>query len=221
MSHHAIPGPSAGSSKRSLSLGHAFRRYFVTGLATLFPVVVTFWLLVKIFQIADGLLGRSLGIKIPGLGLVITLLVILTVGVFSVHLFGRVVFRTIEIWCSRLPLVKKIYPTVKQFAEFLFVEEGRQAGFQRVVLVEYPRARSYSIAFVTKEWQTMLLGVAQTWVTLLIPTPPSPFTGPIIFVPKEDIIPLALSVEEAFKLVLSGGVVAPSIQRSRANPINA
>lgn len=193
-------------------VGQPLRRYFVTGLAALFPVAVTSWLLIAIFQFADGLLGRYLGFSIPGLGLVVTLLVILAVGFFSIHLFGRVVLRTMETWFSRLPLVKNIYPAVKQLTEFLFGEGSRQAAFRRVVLVPYPRPGAYSLAFVTNEAQTPVTGRPDTLLTLLIPNPPSPFTGPIIFVSKSEVIPLDLSVEDAVKLIVSGGVVASPLK---------
>lgn len=210
------PVPSSSRKSRtpspSVRIGDALRRYFVTGLATLFPVVVTTWLLVLIFNFADRLLGRSLGFQIPGLGLVVTLLVILGVGVLSIHFFGRVVFRTLEAAFSRLPLVRKIYPAVKQLTSFLFEEGSRQAAFRRVVLVQYPRPGAYSLAFVTNESKTTATGTPQTLLTLLIPNPPSPFTGPIIFVPQADIIPLDLSVEDAVKLIVSGGVVASPLQ---------
>ncbi len=196
----------------SVRIGQALRRYFVTGLAALFPVAVTIWLLVAIFNFADHFLGRALGFQLPGLGLVVTLLVIFAVGVFSIHFFGRVVFRTVELGFARLPIVRKIYPAVKQLAQFLFSEESRNAAFRRVVLVQYPRAGLYSVAFVTNEAETSVAGRPQTLLTLLIPNPPSPFTGPIIFAPEEDVIPLQLSVEEAVKLIVSGGVVASPLQ---------
>ncbi|MBI2496028.1 MAG: DUF502 domain-containing protein, partial [Candidatus Omnitrophica bacterium] len=151
----------------------------------------------------------------PGLGLVVTLLVVLSVGVFSIHFFGRVVFQTIETAFARLPFIKKIYPAVKQLARFLFSEEGAQAAFRRVVLVQYPRPGAYSIAFVTNEAKTTATGKPQTLLTLLIPNPPSPFTGPIIFVPEEDVVPLDLSVEDAVKLIVSGGVVASPLQAAQ------
>ena len=200
------------------TIGQVFRRYFVTGLATLFPLAVTLWILIAIFQFADRLLGQYFGFRIPGLGLLLTIVVILSVGVFSIHFFGRFLFRTIESGIVRLPVVRKIYPAVKQLAEFLFREDGNaQAAFRRVVLVEYPRAGSYSIAFVTNEAETTATGTTQTLLTLLIPTPPSPLTGPIIFVPEQDVIPLDLSVQDAFKLVLSGGIVASPLQAVRAS----
>ena len=192
--------------------GQAFKRYFVTGLATLFPVAVTTWLVLKIFMAADGMLGQYFGLKIPGLGLVVTVLVILVVGVLSVHFFGRVLFRTIEGWLGRVPFVRKIYPVVKQLGQFLFTEEGAQPAFRRVVLVQYPRPGSYTLAFVTNESKTTATGSPQTLLTLLVPTPPSPWSGPILFLPAEEVIELTMTVEDAVKLVLSGGVVGTPLQ---------
>jgi len=211
MSHNPPSGRELPSPAFSVRFGQALRRYFVTGLATLFPVTVTFWLLWQIFVFADGMLGRTFGFTFPGLGLLLTVLVILVVGVFSVHFFGRVVFRTLEVALSRLPIVRKVYPAVKQLAQFIF-SEGGQPAFRRVVLVQYPRPGAYSLAFVTNEARTSATGTPTTLLTLLIPNPPSPFTGPIIFVPQEDVIPLDLSVEDAVKLIVSGGVVASPLQ---------
>ena len=207
MSRH----PTARSQSTSLQFGRALRRYFVTGLATLFPVAVTLWLVVFIFRMADRFLGRWFGFQIPGLGLILTLALIVVVGIFSVHFFGRAVFLTLEAWLSRLPLTKKIYPAVKQLAQFIFSEESRQTAFRRVVLVQYPRLGVYSVAFVTNEMTTAATGVSRRLLTLLLPNPPSPFTGPIIFVPEEDVVPLELSVEDAVKLIVSGGIVAPEL----------
>ena len=108
MQPHPTEGQETSFPPRSGWLNQVLRRYFVAGLATLFPVTVTVFLVWQIFKFADGFLGRLLGFQLPGLGLVVTILVILIVGVFSVHLFGRVVFRALEVWLKRLPLVRKI-----------------------------------------------------------------------------------------------------------------
>lgn len=200
------------SPSRARTFGQAFRRYFVTGLATLFPVAVTLWLVLVIFRFADNFLGGALGLTFPGLGILVTVLVILFVGVLSVHFFGRLLFRTIEMGLSRLPFVKRIYPAVKQIAQFLFEEEHRQQALRGVVLAQYPRLGVYTIAFVTNETKTAVNGREQTLLTLLLPNPPSPFTGPLIFVPKEDVVPLTLSVEDAVKFIVSGGVVAAPLE---------
>ena len=199
----------------SARIGQVFRRYFVTGLATLLPVVVTLFLVWKIIQFADGLLGNRFGFK-PGLGLVIAVLVILVVGFISIH-FGRVMLRMVEAGLLRLPIVRKIYPAVKQLAQFLFGGEDGQTGFRRVVLVQFPRPGSYAIAFVTNEGDSSAMGKRQRILTLLIPTPPSPLSGPIIFVPQEEVIPLEMTVEDALKLVISGGVVAAPLQAASSS----
>ena len=208
MSDTPTSAPGTLPPRGSIRFGPALRRYFVTGLATLFPVALTVWLLVVIFNFADRFLGRVFRIQIPGLGLVVTVLVILVVGVITIHFFGRVVFQAIELVFIRLPFVNRIYPAVKQLAQFLFDEERRGASFGRVVLVQYPRPGAYSLAFVTKESQTAVTGTPQKLLTLLIPNPPSPFTGPIIFVPQQDVVPLTMTIEDAVKLIVSGGVVA-------------
>ncbi len=209
MSHNPQNQQQLKTPSFTVRFGQMFRRYFVTGLATLFPLTVTFWLLLKIFMFADGFLGQYLGFRFPGLGLLITVLIIFGVGVLSVHFFGRLLFRTVEAWVSRLPLVSKIYPTVKQFANLLFAEKGQPMVFRRVVLVQYPRIGIYSVAFVTNEAQTTILGTPKMLLTMMIPTPPSPLTGPIIIMPEEDVIPLDVSIEDTLKWSLSGGVVSP------------
>ena len=199
-----------------VGFGGALRRYFITGLATLFPVVVTLWLMWQIFLFADGILGRwlseLLGFQVPGLGLVATILVVLIVGVVSIHFFGRVLFQTLEIWLGRLPLFRKVYPSVKQLAQFLFNEGQGKSNFRGVVLVQYPRLGAYCLAFVTNETHTTVNGCPQTLLTLVLPNPPSPFTGPVIFVPKEDVAPLDLPVEDAVKFIMSCGVVTPPLK---------
>jgi len=212
--------PQQPPAHRTIRLMTRLRRYFFTGLATLFPVVVTLYALIVIFQFADGLLGRFInrywlrtyGYEIPGLGLVMTVVLLLVVGFLASHFFGQWLLRRLEGWFGRLPVVRRIYQPVKQLANFLFEKGGREAAFRRVVLVQYPRAGTYSIAFVTNETVTMATGTSTTLLTLLIPNPPSPFTGPIIFVPKEDAIPLEISIEEAVRLIVSGGVVAPPLK---------
>ena len=198
--------------KLRIRIGLALRRYLLAGLATLFPATVTLYLLWAIFRLSDGLLGKYLTVHIPGLGLLLTLVILLLVGFLSTRFFGRVVFPTLETWFSRLPVIRSIYPAVKQLTEFLFGAKGRPPGFQKVVLVEYPRPGLYSLAFVTHEEMTAVTGVSESMLTLLIPVPPSPFTGPIIYAPKKDAIPLSMSVENAIKLIVSGGVVSSPLE---------
>ncbi len=211
LTHEPEPRP-----RLSVRFGRALRRYFVTGLATLLPVVITLWLLLQIFRIADNFLGRWFGGSIPGLGLLLTCVIILAVGVFSIHLFGKVIVQALEVAFSRIPVVKSVYPAIKQIAEFLFSEEGTASKFRTVVLVEYPRPSCYALGFVTNEEQTTVTGRPQTLLTILVPNPPSPFSGPVLFLPKEEVIILSMTVEEALKLIVSGGVVGSPLKP--ANP---
>jgi uncharacterized membrane protein len=105
-----------------------------------------------------------------------------------------------------------VFPSVKQLAQFLFNEDSRQEAFRRVVLVQYPRPGAYSLAFVTNETVPTATATSQTLLTLLIPNPPSPFTGPLILVPKDEVIVLETTVEEAIGFILSGGVVSPGLK---------
>ena len=205
------------SSMDRVKLGQALRRYFVTGLAALFPVVVTLYLLVAIFEFSDGLLGRHLGSKIPGLGLLLTLFITLAVGFLSSHFIGRIIFPTVESWFSRLPLIRAIYPAIKQLTRFLLSDGGR-VSIRRVALVEYPRPGIYSLAFVTNETRTSVTGAPETLLTLLIPTPPSPFSGPLIFVREKEVTFLDMPVENALRLVVSGGVASSPLQVQPPRP---
>lgn len=183
------------------------RRYFVAGLATLFPVAVTLFVVRKLFQLSEGWAHRVFGFTVPGLGLLITVSIILAVGFLSTHVIGRLIFPALDTLLGRIPLIKSIYPALKQLTQFLFQNGSGRSMLRQVVLVEYPKTGIYSPAFVTNEIPAPALG-GKTMLALLIPTPPSPFSGPMIFVPKESVIPLAMSMEEALKMVVSGGVLS-------------
>jgi len=207
MEQRPDPGPSV-----SVRIGQTLRRYFVAGLAALFPAAATVYLVAGIFRFSDGLLGRYLAVHIPGLGIFLTVLILLLVGFFSTHFFGRVVFPTIEVWFSRLPLIRFIYPAIKQLTQSLLNSDERNSTLKQVVLVRYPGPGIYSLAFVIHEEQSSVTGTPESLLTLLIPTPPSPFSGPLIFLPKKEVLPLTMSIEEAVKLVLSGGIVSTPLE---------
>ncbi len=192
---------------------NSLRRYFVAGLAALFPVAVTLFVVIKLFQFSEGWAHRLFGFTVPGLGLLITVSIILVVGFLSTHVIGRLIFPTLDTLLGRIPLIKSIYPAVKQLTQFLFQDGKGATMLRQVVLVEYPKAGIYSPAFVTNETSASALG-GKTVLTLLIPTPPSPFSGPMIFVPKESVIPLSISVEEALKMVVSAGVISAPLNKT-------
>lgn len=193
------------------------RRYFIAGLAALFPVTVTLSLVLTLFRFSERWADRLFGFSIPGLGLLITCFIILIVGFLSTHVVGRMIFPVIDSIFIRLPFVKSIYPAVKQLTQFLFQDDKGRPMLRQVVLVEYPRPGIYSPAFVTNEISAPALG-GKTVLTLLIPTPPSPWSGPLIFAAKEEVIPLSISVEQALKMVVSAGVVSAPLNRGLPSP---
>ncbi len=208
--------PSEPSPSRP-SMTSALRAYLLSGLVVLLPIVVTCWLLVVVFQFADGLLGRYLtqllGYRIPGIGLLLTVCLILLTGVFARHFLGRRMFLAVEQWLIRLPLIRQIYPPAKQMAGMLFGKE-RPSAFSRVVLVQYPTKGVHAVGFVTNESVPevdKLFG--KSMIAVLIPTTPTPLSGFFVYVPRDEVVPLDVTMEEGLKLVVSGGVINPSLGR--------
>ena len=205
-------------ARKHKRVGQRLRRYILTGLAVLVPITVTWYILVVIFQWADGLLGRFLnrylertyGYTIPGLGLLLTVLIVIGVGaVISSNVVVRRLFRWSEEGFSRLPLVRHIYPSIREIAQFFF-EKERRVAFRKGVLVEWPSPGLWSVGFVTNEDPKAISHAAgHRLYAVLISTPPSPFTGPIVFLPESKLKFLDITVEEGLKLVMSGGMLVP------------
>ncbi len=191
------------------------RRIFVTGLAAIIPIVITVYVISGLFRFADGILGKYIneyifstyGYRLPGLGIIISLLIIFLLG--GVVLISRMRFiRFIENAFFRLPLVKNVYFPVKKIVDFLFLKES--ARLQKVVLVEYPRKGIYSIGFVTNESSDRFRNkIGKKLYNVFIGSSPSPVTGFTIIVPEDELIFLDISVEEALKIIVSGGMINP------------
>ena len=194
------------------------RRYFFTGLLVLVPVWLTIVVVRWIVGFMDGLLVRMLPLKwqpeqlfgfpVPGIGVVLTLLLILSAGVLATNYFGNKLVKASEDLVYRIPLVKGIYTLFKQLADTVL--SGDRQGFRKVVLIQYPRKGLWSIGFVTGVSEGELQRVTDRRViNVFIPTTPNPTSGYYILVPEEDATVLSMSVEEAFKLIVSGGMVSP------------
>lgn len=181
------------------------------------PLVITVWVLSIIVNTMDRsiiLIPASLrpqavvGFDIPGLGTILTLLIILLTGLVTANILGQQVVRFWESVLSRIPVVKSIYYSVKQVSDTLF--SGNGDAFRQVLLVRYPHAGAWSIAFQTGEPASEVsVKLDSAYVAVFIPTAPSPVNGFFFFVPKEDTIVLDMSVEDALKYIVSMGVVAP------------
>lgn len=193
------------------------RKYFVTGLFILLPLVVTIYLLVVGFSIVDGILGnwiaQILGRSLPGAGLVLTFALIMATGLIATNVLGRKLLSLGDRMFLRIPLVRTIYQSVKQIMD-AFSSSSNKAAFKQVVLVEYPRAGIYSLAFVTSEDKGEIqFRTKEDCINIFIPTTPNPTSGFFLIIPASDCIPLDMSVEDGFKLIISGGVITPTWEK--------
>jgi uncharacterized membrane protein len=202
------------------------RKYFLTGLLIVLPVLITVYLFISLFAFFDNILGRYisrltltyLGFKVPGLGLLVFILLIFSTGFFATNFIGRKLLHYLENFWFKFPVIKKIYPAAKQVTRFLFSPRDPSA-LQRVVLVEYPSKGVYSIGFITnhvdKEIQEK---TGKELLNVLIPSVPNPLSGFVVLVPRVEVINLDMTVEEAIKIIVSGGVLNPkdSIEKSTA-----
>ncbi|PIR25238.1 MAG: hypothetical protein COV43_06280 [Deltaproteobacteria bacterium CG11_big_fil_rev_8_21_14_0_20_42_23] len=192
-----------------------FKRYFIAGILVTAPLILTFWILKGLIIYADNsLLGlvpqrfhptQLFGFHIPGLGLIVTITLVLLIGLFARLYIGKKVIELGDALISRIPLGRTIYTAIQQFLKTVIREDEQR--FQNVCLVEYPRRGCYMLAFMTGEPIPMIQQVEQRkWINLFIPTTPNPTSGFWIMVPEEDITVIDISIEYAFKLVISAGI---------------
>jgi len=199
------------------------RKYFITGLLILVPLAITLWVLNLIISTMDQsllLLPPSwrpealLGFYIPGLGTILTLLIILLTGMAARNFIGRQVVSLWEGLLTRIPVVKSIYSSVKQVSDTLFSSSGN--AFRKAVLIQYPRQGSWTIAFLTGapggEVARYLPG---EHISVYVPTTPNPTSGFFLMVPRAESVELEMSVDEALKYIVSMGVVAPDMQADK------
>jgi uncharacterized membrane protein len=193
------------------------RTYIVTGLLVWVPLGVTVFLVKFMVDLVDRTLlllpmdyrpDTLLGVHIPGLGIVLTLVVLLITGVLAANFLGRRLVNTWESLLQRIPLVRSVYSAAKSFAEVVLTNNTE--SFKEVLLIEYPRKGLYSLCFQT----STSLGEVQARtgeevICVFVPTTPNPTSGVMIIVPKKDVIVLDMQVEEAVKMVVSLGVVVP------------
>ncbi|NOU25937.1 MAG: DUF502 domain-containing protein [Methylotenera sp.] len=193
------------------------KKYFITGLLVLVPLFITAWVLSGIIGMMDNSLyllpenwrpKAQLGLEIPGVGALLTLLIIFLTGVIATNIFGRQLILLWEALLARVPVVKSIYASVKQVSDTLFSDSGN--AFRQAVLVQFPREGTWTIAFVTgKPGGDVANHLPGDFVSIYVPTTPNPTGGYFLMVPRADLIALDMSVDEALKYIISMGVVAP------------
>jgi uncharacterized membrane protein len=193
------------------------KKYLITGLLIWVPLVITVWVLSFLVGTLDQTLlllpadwqPRSwLGFNIPGLGVLLTLVVVLLTGMLGANIIGQ---RLVKIWESllnRIPVVKSLYSSVKQVSDTLFSSSGQ--AFRKALLVQYPRQGSWTIAFLTGQpGGDVANHLTGEYVSVYIPTTPNPTSGFFLMMPRADVIELDMNVDEALKYIISMGVVPP------------
>ncbi len=190
--------------------GH-LRATFVTGLVVTVPLVATFLALRFLFRSLDGILGPTVaqltGREIPGLGLLATLVLVLAAGLGARSFVGRHLVRAGERLIEQVPVVRSIYKASRDIVETATL--SKRQIFRDVVLLEYPRPGIYSYGFVTGYTSRETDRGTERLAHVFIPGPPVPTTGQLVAVPVEELVYLDMAVEDALKLVLSGGMVTP------------
>ena len=195
------------------------RRQFLSGMLVVIPLILTYVVLRFLFETIDGILSpyivKFLGYSIPGLGIIFTILIIILTGFFVRSIIGASIYKYGDNLLTKLPIVRIFYLAAKKLIEAL--AQPSNEAFKEVVMFEYPRRGTWIIGFLTSKIkfvnetennQLELVGV-------FVPSTPTPVSGLVIFAPREDIMTLDITVEEGLKLIVSGGIVAPSVIKKR------
>ena len=191
------------------------KKYLITGLLVWIPLAITLWVLHLIVTTMDLTLTLLPPVfvpeftrNIPGLGVLLTILVVLLTGVLASNILGQRLLRVWERMLGRIPVVKSIYSGVKQVSDTLFTPGGQ--AFRKVLLVQYPRPGSWTIAFQTgSPGGDIVNHLDGEHVSVYVPTTPNPTSGFFLMLPAKDVIELEMTVDEALKYIISMGVVAP------------
>lgn len=198
------------------------RAYFFAGVLITAPISISLYLAWLLINFVDNTVRPLIPVKynpetylpfaLPGLGLVVLFLALTLTGALTAGFLGRFFIRTSEQMLSRMPVVRSVYNAVKQILETVLAQQSN--AFREAVLVEYPRRGLWAIAFITGTTEGEVQNLTQEeTVNIFLPTTPNPTSGFLLFVPKEDLIHLDMSVEEAIKMVISGGIVTPPDRR--------
>lgn len=191
------------------------KKYFFTGLLILVPLAITLWVLNLIVSTMDQtllLLPASIRsqapFNIPGMGVILTLAIVLVVGILGRNFIGRRLLLWWEALLARIPIVSAIYSSVKQVSDTLFSPSGK--AFRKAVLVEFPRQGIWTVGFVVgSPGASLQRTLPGEHASVYVPTAPNPTSGYILIVPVGQVVDLDISVDEALKFVVSMGVVAP------------
>jgi len=198
---------------------HTFRRYFVAGLLVWIPLGITLWVLKVTVELMDEsllLLPQSwhtesiFGFHVPGLGIILTLAIVLVTGALAANIFGRKLLTYGDSVLGRIPIVRSIYGGVKQISDTLFSPEGK--AFRRAVLVRYPHQGAWTVALVTGTPEHEVAGIlGRDHISVFVPTTPNITSGFFLIVPRSETVELDMTVDAALKYIISMGVAEPAM----------
>lgn len=205
-----------------------FKKYFLTGLAAILPLWITIYILWVIFKLIGSLtapflrpiytfwLGKEITpILLRLSSFVLTLFIIYITGLIASNIAGKRFLLFIEKLFIRIPLLRPLYSAVRKLVQYIFTEK---VTYRSVVVVEYPRKGTYSMGFVTSEQVISMYNPDKVeLISVFIPTTPNPTTGVFLLVPKDDVIPVDITLDEAFKIIISGGVILSGAITFRKN----
>lgn len=208
-----------------MKLGAKLRAYFFTGILVTAPVAMTFYVAYKIILWVDTGVNKllppqlrsyydTLPFTIPGLGIIVLIVAMTFVGMFAAGFIGKFFIRLGDWIVKRIPLISTVYSLLKKvFETFL---SDKTSAFSKVVLLEYPRKGIWILGLVSTDTEGEVKDILkQEMVNVFVPTTPNPTSGFLIFMPKQDLIYLDMSVEEALKFIISGGIVSPEEAKNK------
>jgi len=216
----ARPPPQARPHR--VGLGGRLRAYFLAGVLITAPISITIYIAWGFISWVDGQVipllpdrynpENYLPFSVPGIGLLIVLIGLTVIGALTAGILGRLFLNASERLLNRMPVVRSLYSATKQIFETVLAHKS--TAFRDVILVEYPRRGMWAIGFITGTTEGEIQELTEDEVVnVFLPTTPNPTSGFLLFVPKSEIIPLHMSVEEGIKMVVSGGIVTPPDRR--------
>jgi len=211
-------GAAGGDAPKSRHPAKIFRNYLIGGLLVWIPIMITVWVVRFLSRILDSSLvllptpwrpETLFGTYVPGLGIVLSLLLLFVTGLLVKNLFGRQFVDGLESLVQRIPVVGTVYGGAKTFSETVLTDKGK--SFKQVVMVEFPRKGVFSIGFITAhELEEAQAKTEQVVTCVFVPTTPNPTTGFLVLVPRDEVVMMDMTVDEAFKMLLTLGVVVPT-----------
>ncbi|WP_058486952.1 DUF502 domain-containing protein [Defluviitalea phaphyphila] len=202
------------------------RRLFLSGLVSILPIAFTFYTVGLVFNFADkiprniiariivillSIFNKKISVEevnVPGLGLIASIFLIIVVGYISTNWIGKGIIKLIENWILKIPVVGNVYTGISQIMNSILTKKKR--AFKEAVLIEYPYKGCYAIGFVTADAPLEILEITkEDLISVFVPTTPNPTSGFMLMMKKTEVYKLNMSVEEAIKMVVSGGILIP------------